>query len=275
MKNLFPDDEKSIKVGKSFAHLYNIIRSLRGPNGCPWDKEQTAKSLRNALLEEAYEAVEAITSNDAEHSKEELGDILLILMLISYIEEQEQAFSVDDMIDGLSKKLVRRHPHVFADAIAETSAKVVSQWEKIKSSEEGKKRPTLFVSKHLSSMDQSYKLQVKAAEKGFDWQHPSEVIAKVREELLEVEEVLQKMHKDSDEQQKEYLEEELGDLLFAVINLSRTLGIHPVHALVQANSKFVKRFSYVEEEMKKNNQEMNGGNLERMEKFWQKSKHSI
>ena len=133
MKNaLFADDEHSQQVGKTFSHLYNIIRSLRGPNGCPWDKEQTANSLRNSLLEESHEAVEAINTHDTEHIKEELGDLLLVIMLITYIEEQENLFTVDEMMKELVAKLIRRHPHVFADGVAKNTEEVLEQWKKIK-----------------------------------------------------------------------------------------------------------------------------------------------
>lgn len=269
MKNLFPDDEHSRQVGNSFARLYNIIRSLRGPNGCPWDKEQTPLSLRKSLLEESYEAVEAITNHDGEHIKEELGDVILVVLLIMYIEEQEKSSTVDSMLQGLENKLIRRHPHVFADALARNSQEVMEQWQQIKSTEKKGSPSPFSVPKHLPSMEQAYELQRQAAKRGFDWENHTDVIAKVREEIMEVEDALQT---EENFDQQEHLEEEIGDLLFVIINLSRKLKIHPAHALTRTNSKFCRRFSYIEEQMEKTGLEMNESNLAKMEEFWNKSK---
>ena len=282
MKNLFPADEQSQEIGESFAYFYNIIRSLRGPNGCPWDQEQTAKSLRHALLEEAYESVEAINQADAGHIKEELGDVLLIIMLIAHIEEQEQSSSVNAVIQGISAKLIRRHPHVFGDEVAKTSDEVRIQWEAIKTVKEGRQSFTLSsVPKYLPSIEQSYQLQLKAAEKGFDWQNHADVIAKIHEELQEFEVVLQSIQEEGSalhsrsEQQAENLEEELGDLLFSVINLGRKAGISPTQALTRTNSKFLQRFSFIERKMEKAGLTMHRDQVKQMEEFWIESKKML
>lgn len=280
MKNLVPEDEKSLDTGRSFSHVYNIIRSLRGPNGCPWDKEQTALTLRNALVEEAYESIEAINNQDREHMREELGDVLLVTLLISYIEEQSGAFSVQDVISGLSEKLIRRHPHVFGEENLQSSEEVLIQWDKIKALNEGRGVPSSIldsVPKHLPNMDRSFKLQKKAAKYGFDWQDHRGVLEKIREELDEVEDVLTRLEEHDENSDaaslQQELEYELGDVLFAVINLARKTGVHPNEALSRTNSKFYRRFSYIEEKMLEVGLEMKPQNLDQMERFWIEAKH--
>jgi tetrapyrrole methylase family protein/MazG family protein len=281
MKNLVQDDDKSRQVAVSFSRLYNIIRSLRGPNGCPWDKEQTALSLRNALLEETNEAIEAINSNDGAHIAEELGDILLVLMLISYIEEQEEVFSVNNVLSLLNEKLIRRHPHVFGEAEIDSSDDVLIQWDKIKAETEGRgtSRSALdSVPKHLHHTDRAFKLQKKASKEGFDWRDYRGVIDKIREELDEVEDVITQIEESGEsipqlsEDRHRALEHEIGDLLFSSINLSRKVGIHPNDALSRTNTKFYQRFSYVEEQMKESGLEMIQENLDQMERFWLEAK---
>lgn len=281
MKNLYQEDDKSRNAGRSFEYLYNIIRSLRGPEGCPWDKEQTPLSLRNSILEEANEAVEAINSEDSAHISEELGDVLLLVMLISYIEEQDNKFSVQQMVEGLSEKLIRRHPHVFGEEELNDSEEVLIQWDRIKAVNEGRgflKSVLDSVPKHLPNMERSYKLQKKAAKNGFDWQDYRGVIDKIREELDEVEDVLTQIEEAGDspetmsESDRAKLEHEIGDLLFASINLGRKTGIHPNDALSRTNSKFYDRFSHIEEQMQKKGLEMIQENLDDMERFWIEAK---
>ncbi len=282
MKNLHKDDEKSRSTGESFSHLYNIIRSLRGPNGCPWDIEQTALTLRNALLEESHEAVEAINSGDPSHIREELGDVLLVTMLISYIEEQDDKFSVQDLIHKLGDKLIRRHPHVFGEVEIDNAEDVLIQWDKIKAVNEGRGESNSVldsVPKHLPVTDRAYKLQKKAAKNGFDWRDYRGVIEKIREELDEVEDVIIRVEESGlelggnlDEQFSENLEAEIGDLIFSCINLSRKTGIHPNDALSRTNSKFYRRFSYVEEQMESQGLEMSEKHLDEMERFWLEAK---
>ncbi len=279
MKNLFPTDSKSQQTGKSFAYVYNIIRTLRGPHGCPWDKEQSPDSLRSAILEEVYELIEAINNNDHENMNEESGDVLLIILLIMYIEEQEGSSSVDNMLQNLAAKLIHRHPHVFSDIVLKNSTEVIAQWKRIKVHEEGRQSPPLHVQKHLPIMERAYELQKEASKKGFDWKEYTEVTEKIHEELQEVEDVLSVIHRKQPDDPDlndlvKNLEEEIGDLLFAVINLSRKVTIHPVHALMRTSHKFLKRFSYVAREMEKNQLEMHEDNIAEMEKFWQQSKRN-
>jgi tetrapyrrole methylase family protein/MazG family protein len=281
VKNLYPDDELSRKVSEDFSFLYNIIRSLRGPNGCPWDREQTPLSLRNALLEEANEAVEAINHSDHEHIQEVLGDVLLVLMLIAYIEEQEEKFSVHEMIAQLSEKLIRRHPHVFGEGSLQSSQEVLIQWDRIKAVNEGRGKADSAldtVPKHLHHTDRAYKLQKKASKEGFDWQDYRGVIEKIREELDEVEDVILQIEESGEDienisdERRQALEQEIGDLMFSSINLSRKTGIHPNDALSRTNSKFYSRFTYVEEQMKAHGMEMSAEHLDQMERFWLEAK---
>ncbi|MDR2476894.1 MAG: nucleoside triphosphate pyrophosphohydrolase [Treponema sp.] len=259
---------------EAFKSLYDIIVRLRGPGGCPWDQEQTPSSLRGSLIEETYECVEAIDQKESGHIAEELGDIFLLAVMLSYIHEEEGLFSVADVLAGVSKKLVRRHPHVFGEVKVKDSAEVLDNWSKIKVEKEGRKpRDSILdeVSSGLPPLDRAWKLQKKAAKAGFDWPSIEGVIAKIKEELDETQEAAggQVAH---NEQQAEKIEEELGDLLFSAVNLCRYLGVEPSVALRRANSKFVDRFKYVEKMMKESGREMKSENLEIMDAYWNKAK---
>ncbi len=251
----------------SFYQLYDVIRKLRSPEGCPWDKEQTAESLTGDFIEEVYEAIDAIHENDDLHLKEELGDVFLLVTMIAYIKEQEGKFSVTDVLDEISEKLIRRHPHVFGDATAEDSQEVIRQWDEIKVQVEGRKPKTTImdkISKGLPPLERSYKIQKKAAKAGFDWPDIEGVWDKVHEEIEEVREV--------NPDDKIHLIEEIGDLLFSVVNISRYLGVDPAEALHHCNGKFITRFNYVENGMKTRNLEMNHENFKVMDQLWDESK---
>ena len=213
---------------KSFERLYEIMKKLRSPGGCPWDREQTPKSIRSNLVEEAYECVEAVTANDLPHIKEEIGDVFLVNTFMAYMYEQEGRFSVAEALDGVSDKLVRRHPHVFGEgSTADTPDKVIAQWKDIKVTVEGKKPKDSVideVSHALPPMDRAYKIQKKAAKVGFDWKEAGDVWAKVREEAEEAR--LACEHGDRDR-----VEDEIGDILFSLVNVSRFLKIDPSVAL--------------------------------------------
>jgi tetrapyrrole methylase family protein/MazG family protein len=235
---------------KSFDRFFEIVRRLRAPDGCPWDLEQTPLSLRGNLIEETYECVEAIDEGDAGHICEELGDVFLLACMISYMHEQDGAFSVSDVLDKLSEKLIRRHPHIFGDTAARDGALnsegVLVNWARIKVEQEGRKPKDSIldeVSRALPQLERAFELQKKAAKCGFDWTDVSGVFAKVAEELAEVKEA-------AGEEDERALEDELGDLLFSAVNLCRFLKINPSVALQGANSKFTRRFKYVEAGMK-------------------------
>lgn len=284
---------------KAFNRLYNVVKILRCPEGCPWDKEQTPLSMRRDLIEETFEAVDAITQEDSFHAKEELGDVMLNATMISYMYEQKGDFSVAEVLNELAEKLIRRHPHVFLESegsvCANTPVKngeqVLNQWDRIKENLEGRKTECILdeVPQGFPPLLKAYKMQKKAAKKGFDWDNVEDVKAKITEELEEVEEARLKVNellknqdahvfemkssKEADEAQKE-LEGEIGDLLFAVVNYARHLGVDPETALNATNTKFHKRFSYVQKKMEENEIPMIQENLSKMDEFWNEAKTS-
>ena len=251
-----------------FSEFLQIIEKLRGPDGCPWDKEQTAYSLRSNLLEEAYECIDAINSGDNDHMNEELGDLFLLATMISHIKEQDEAFTVKSVIDNVKEKLIRRHPHVFGDNKVKTSDEVITQWDRIKIEVEGKKDAHSILNtipKSLPPLEKAFRLQKKAAKVGFDWKERDSVWDKVREEISEIEELgITPSH--------EVIEAELGDLFFAVVNLSRHYGVDPAIALHRTNGKFKNRFNYIEKTMDTENKEMSSIEFKRMDELWEESK---
>jgi len=256
---------------EAFKKLYDIIVHLRGPDGCPWDREQTPLSVRGNLLEETYECIEAINEKEPNHIKEELGDLYLLATLLSYMYEQEGLFSVTEVIDGLSDKLIRRHPHVFASAPASSPDEALKNWTRVKVEQEGRKPKDSIldeVSRGFPPLERAWKLQKKAAKAGFDWPDAAGVIAKLKEELAEVEASLAA----GTGPENTALEEELGDLLFSAVNLCRYFDIEPSVALQRTNTKFTERFKFVEKRMKENRQEMTPQNLAVMDKYWDEAK---
>jgi len=257
-------------TSEAFKALYDTVARLRSPDGCPWDREQNPSTLRGALVEETYECIEAIDENDAPHIAEELGDLFLLVTMLSYMHEQEGKFTVADALTKINDKLIRRHPHVFGEVKVKDSAEVLDNWAAIKVNQEGRKPKDSIldeVSSGLPPMDRAFKLQKKAAKVGFDWPDIEGVISKINEELDEVREAVA-----HNEQTAEAVEEELGDLLFSVINLCRFLKVEPSVALRRTNSKFVERFKYVEKKMKESEQEMKKETLDIMDKFWNEAK---
>jgi tetrapyrrole methylase family protein/MazG family protein len=256
-------------ISDAFKALYDTVVRLRSPGGCKWDREQTPSSLRGALIEETYECLEAIDENNPTHIAEELGDLFLLATMLSFMHEEEGKFSVADVLSKTNEKLIRRHPHVFAEVKVKDTAEILDNWAAIKTEQEGRKPKDSVldeVSSGIPPMDRSFALQKKAAKVGFDWPDTEGVIAKVKEELEEVREA--NMEKTSQVE----IEKELGDLLFSVINLCRFLKVEPSVALRRTNSKFVERFKYMEKKMKETGQQMNKENLEVMDKYWNEAK---
>ena len=268
-----------MKPGESFEALYNIVATLRGPDGCPWDREQTPSTLREALIEECYECIEAIDEKNPAHIAEELGDIFLLTTMLSFMHEEEKKFTVSDVLNGITEKLIRRHPHVFGGLKLQNSAEVLDNWTKIKIEQEGRKsRDSILdeVSCGLPPLDRSLKLQKKAAKAGFDWPDINGVISKIQEELEEVREIVNLFGANKfTHNTPEKLEEELGDLLFSAVNLCRYLKADPSLALRRTNSKFVERFRYVEKKMNETGQLMNNENLQAMDAFWNEAKKTV
>ena len=265
---------------EAFNRLYDIVKRLRGKNGCPWDREQSPQTLRGDLIEETYECIEAIDEENPAHIREELGDLFLLVTMISYMHQQEGLFSVSDVLNDVSEKLIRRHPHVFGELREEnekgalSSKEVLDTWARIKVEQEGRKPKNSAldeVSGALPPLDRAFKLQKKAAKLGFDWPTIQGVLGKLREELAEAETALAAAP-DSENDGKSALEEELGDLLFSAINLCRFLKIEPSLALQRTNAKFIKRFKYVEKKMKECGKTMEAANLEIMDSFWNEAK---
>ena len=258
----------SLKAADSFATLYTIIARLRAPDGCPWDREQSPASIRNNIVEEAYELVEAITEKDSGHVREEAGDLYMLATMVAYMFEEEKSFSVAQALDAVSEKLVRRHPHVFGDSEVDTPDAVVEQWNAIKEQKEGRrKKDSLLdeVPRHLPPLERAYKIQKKAAKVGFDWTHIDSVWDKIEEELKESRDAFDA--KDGDE-----LESEIGDLLYSVINLARFSGIDPTVALQRTNEKFSHRFRHVEKRMKEEGLPLAHEQMAAMDRFWEEAK---
>jgi tetrapyrrole methylase family protein / MazG family protein len=250
-----------------FDRLMEIMRKLRAPGGCPWDAEQSHESLKRYLLEEAYEVIEAIDAGDAGHLKEELGDLLLQPVFHAAIAEESGAFTMNQVLDAINDKLVRRHPHVFGGEVIESSQAQVANWEKIKKGEKGEERKSALsgIPPALPALMQAQKITEKAARVGFDWEHTDQVFAKVMEELHEFEEAM--LSGD----QKE-MEAELGDLLFAIVNLGRFLSIDPEEALRKTIGRFTKRFGHVEESLHARGMALQSATLEQMDELWEEAK---
>ena len=272
----------------SFDRLYAVVARLRAPDGCPWDLEQTPESTRANLIEEAYECVEAINEKDTAHIREELGDVFLLATMLGYMYEQGGDFRVADSLQEVTEKLIRRHPHVFGDAVAETAGEVLKQWDDIKVKVEGRKAKDSVldkVSRALPPLEKAYQMQKKAAKVGFDWLEPADVWDKVAEELAETREACEALGKTGpsgaggdnspdapDPALREHLEEEIGDLLFSVVNISRFLDIDPAVALHRATGKFDRRFRHVEKVMKERGHAMSAETFAEMDALWDDAK---
>ncbi|EZP74870.1 MazG family protein [Parageobacillus genomosp. 1] len=253
-----------------FETLRRVIATLRGPNGCPWDRKQTHASLKRYLLEETYELFEAIDDHDDDHMIEELGDVLLQVMLHAQIGEDEGMFSIDDVIRGITEKMIRRHPHVFGDVTVDNAEQVVENWQRIKEKEkETKEEPVSLladVPKSLPSTLKAYELQKKAAKVGFDWDDVEPMWEKVAEEIAEFQQEAAKPHDRSQ------LIGEFGDILFALVNVARYYDINPEEALQMVNQKFYRRFSYIEEQVRKSGRAITSFSLAELDRFWEEAK---
>jgi MazG family protein len=249
-------------IGDKFEEFVEIVKKLRVE--CPWDREQTNESIKSATIEEAYEVVEAIDYKDYDELKKELGDLLLHVIFHSVIAEGDNKFKLEEVIDFIRNKLIRRHPHVFGEVEVSGPEEVKKNWETIKLSE-GRKSILDGVPGNLPSLQRAYRLQDKASKVGFDWEKKEDVWKKVIEEIEE-------MHEIEKSEAKEELEKEIGDVFFALVNYARFLHINPENALRITNNKFIKRFNYIENKLNEEGKKINESTLEEMDKYWNESK---
>lgn len=248
---------------KAFERLLNIMDELR--EKCPWDRKQTMETLRHLSIEEMYELSDAIIDGDLEEVKKELGDLMLHLVFYSKIGEEKGAFDVADVLNGVCEKLISRHPHIYGDVEVADEEEVKANWEKLKL-KEGKKSVLEGVPKSLPSLVKAGRIQDKARGVGFDWDNAEQVWEKVREELAELRE---EVEKDSDR-----VEAEFGDVLFSMINYARFLGVNPDDALERTNRKFIRRFQFLESESAKDGKKLGEMTLREMDAYWNRSKAS-
>ncbi len=269
----------------TFNDLVTLMTQLRSPAGCPWDREQTYATLAPMLLEEAYEAFEAVEEareGRPADLRDELGDMLFQIVFYAQVAGERGDFNIDDVTGAVHAKMVRRHPHVFGDASAETTTEVLRSWEAIKAEEkraagkdEAAKDTSLLdgVSAKAPALMEAHQLSTKAARVGFDWQRLEDIFEKLHEEIDELRAAIQE-HAESKEAETARIREEIGDVLFAVTNIARHLQVEPEAALKVTNRKFRRRFRYIEEKLKERGRSLDAATLDEMEELWQEAKNS-
>jgi XTP/dITP diphosphohydrolase len=254
---------------KAFERLLTIMEDLRAK--CPWDMKQTMESLRHLTIEETYELADAIIDNDLQEIKGELGDLMLHLVFYSKIASETNAFDITDVLNSVSDKLVRRHPHIYGDVKADTEEEVKANWEKIKLTEKNSKTNELKksvlegVPKSLPSLVKASRIQEKVKGIGFEWENKEQVWEKVEEELAE-------LKVEENHQNQELMEEEFGDVLFSLINYARWIGVNPENALEKTNKKFIKRFQWMEDKTRSEGKDLSEMSLTEMDKYWDMAK---
>ncbi len=261
----------SFKSKYGFDDLCEIMRILREPGGCPWDREQTHESIKSSFIEETYEVIEAINKNDKTLMCEELGDVLLQVVFHAEIERGENTFDISDVCDGICKKLIERHPHVFAADSADTPQEVLVKWDEIKRKTKGQKSQgdsMKAVPLELPALMRAQKLQSKAKKAGFDWDNADGAFDALKGEIAELEEA-------RSEKDFAAVEDELGDVLFSAVNVARFLGVDSEEALTKASNKFLKRYLIVEELAKERNIDMKSTPIEELDKLWHEAKKSL
>ncbi|ABN53855.1 MAG TPA: nucleoside triphosphate pyrophosphohydrolase [Hungateiclostridium thermocellum] len=260
-----------IKEKYTFDDLVEIMKILRSENGCPWDRVQNHESLKKYLIEETYEVLEVIDLNDKKRLCEELGDLLLQIVFHAQIASEDNEFDINDVITGICRKMVQRHTHVFGTDKADTAEEVLANWEEIKKKEKGMESQTEVlksVPSNLPALMRSYKVQQKASQVGFDWKDIDSVFEKVYEEINELRDV----YKSKD---VERINDELGDVLFSIVNLSRFLKVQPELALMGSVNKFIERFEFIEKEAAKSGRTLSEMSLDEMDELWNKAKTKI
>jgi tetrapyrrole methylase family protein/MazG family protein len=264
--DLQPEDFRNVET--AFGKLYEIVKRLRAPDGCPWDRKQDPYTIRTNLIEEAYECVSAIEEQDDENLEEELGDLLLVVTMIAYMKEQEDQFKLTRVLEHICSKLIRRHPHVFGDAKKETPDEVIEQWNHIKDHVEGKKPKHSVlerVPRTLPPLERALEIQKKVSKVGFDWDHVDPVWEKLEEEIEE----LKTAHDGRDVRR---IEQEFGDILFTVVNLGRLMNIDPTLSLNGTNQKFINRFQELERRLKEQGRKPEDLDLDALDSIWNQIK---
>jgi MazG family protein len=289
-------------TGGLFERAVSIMARLRGPGGCPWDREQTFDSIKPYTLEETYEVLEAIDNRDWDELRGELGDLLLQVLFYSQMASEENKFSIDDVLDRLSNKLTDRHPHVFGNVSAETAADVLRNWEALKAEEKKKRLQAgggksakvenpesvlADVSSAMPALLEAHKLSSRAAHVGFDWSHIGGLFEKLEEETIELKDELKNLavpvrpsgkgmagsgKPQIDKQLRDRLEDEVGDLLFVLVNIARYLSLDPESSLKKTNRKFKRRFQWIEEQLRASGRTLQEATTDELESLWQKAK---
>jgi len=268
-------------TGDKFERLVEIMATLRGPNGCPWDKQQDFSSLKPMLVEEVYEVLEAVENGDFDGISEELGDLLLHIVFNAHLGKEAGRFDINTVIDKISDKLLRRHPHVFGSESASTAEEVIKNWETIKAQEKAQKLKSRTpeqrsllegIPSKLPAIHEAHQISSRAARVGFDWPDVDGIFDKLQEEVGELKAVIAT---GGDGDRRERLEDEIGDMLFVIVNIARYLKIDSESALKRANRKFKSRFQYMEAELAKQGKTLEQTPLDEMEVLWQKAKSDI
>jgi MazG family protein len=263
-------ENSSNGAGPKFQRLVEIMSRLRAPGGCPWDREQTFDSIKPYTLEETYEVLDAVDRRDWDELRVELGDFMLQAVFFAQMASEEKLFDIGDSLDAISEKLVRRHPHVFADETAETGDDVKKRWDEIKTQERKLKVDApqgllASVPRALPALVEAQQITSRAARAGFDWSNTDQVLAKLEEERLEFTEARERGSQDQ-------IEDELGDLLFVLVNVARFVKVDPEQALRRTNTKFRERFGHVERRLAAQGKEVNGTPIDELEALWQEAK---
>jgi tetrapyrrole methylase family protein/MazG family protein len=259
-------------AGQKFEKLISIMARLRAPDGCPWDREQTFDTIKPYLLEEAYEVMEAIDARDWRELAEELGDLMLQSVFFAQMASEAGYFSIEDSIDAINNKLIRRHPHIFGDSEAHTADDVKKRWDEIKAEEKKAKgeSPKLLlesIPRSLPALVEAAQISSRAARAGFDWENAEQVLEKLEEELHELSEAREQASQDE-------IEGEVGDLLFVLVNLARFVKVDPEQALRKSNAKFRRRFAHIERSLQSRGRTLGQSNVQEMEEIWQEAKRS-
>jgi MazG family protein len=257
-------------AGEKFQQLVGLMSRLRGVNGCPWDREQTFDTIKPYTLEETYEVLDAIDRREWNEVAEELGDLLLQVVFYAQMAEEQKLFAIGDSLDAINQKLIRRHPHVFGDESAESAGDVKRIWGEIKAAEKkekGKEQTSILASvpRAMPALVEAQQIASRAAGVGFDWENPEQVVDKLHEELAELDEARRHASQAA-------LEDEIGDLLFVLVNLARFVKVDPEQALRRTNAKFRERFGYIERKLAERGKKLEDSNIAEMEELWQEAK---